>query len=71
MVKKLRCFFCRKRITEINSFKCVCGNRFCLPHRYHYIHKCEAENELKETWKEKIKIENPVIKKDPWNLKDL
>lgn len=37
---RLRCAFCKKRLSIATVHKCRCGASFCAPHRYAEVHGC-------------------------------
>lgn len=60
--KKKRCSFegCKKKLKLI-SFSCQCGGEFCQAHRYTSSHNCPCLQNKKNTCKEFIKDNNPVV----------
>ena len=58
---KKRCFSCNKKL-GISGFLCKCNNTYCSKHRYYFEHKCTFDHKKYE--KEKLKKNNPMIKKE-------
>ncbi|XP_028172387.1 zinc finger A20 and AN1 domain-containing stress-associated protein 4-like, partial [Ostrinia furnacalis] len=38
--RRLRCAWCRKRLTIATKHTCRCGTDYCAPHRYAEVHGC-------------------------------
>lgn len=69
--KKIKCAFkdCRRKINTFSTIECVCKHKFCDEHRLTFNHDCRRSTAIKQKAKETIAKQNPVIKKDVWNLK--
>ncbi|XP_063625711.1 uncharacterized protein LOC134797415 [Cydia splendana] len=39
-IARIRCGFCKKRLSIATVHKCRCGAEFCAPHRYAEVHGC-------------------------------
>lgn len=59
--EKNRCAVCRKKI-NLTYIECRCGGKYCGAHRYADEHNCTYDH--KKMNKERIKANNPEIKKD-------
>lgn len=69
-----RCSFpeCKKKLKLFNSMRCgYCSKDYCFLHRLTFDHKCSGESSVAATAKANLRKENPVLKKDHWNLKCL
>lgn len=66
----MKCFFegCKRKVNTFSTPECVCGHYFCLHHRQTFEHSCKNTKQIEEDHKKKIQKENPIIKKDVWNL---
>ena len=69
--KRKKCYKCRKKLTLTTTYECSCNQIFCSNHRYKFEHDCEKILEDKNKQKNEISKENPIIKKDPWNLREI
>ena len=58
--KKIRCAICRKKI-NLTHILCKCNNYYCMKHRYADKHNCEFDYHKEH--RDKIKLENPIIKR--------
>ncbi|XP_068617754.1 AN1-type zinc finger protein 4-like isoform X2 [Battus philenor] len=38
--RRLRCGFCRRRLSAATEHRCRCGGAYCAPHRYAEVHGC-------------------------------
>jgi hypothetical protein len=58
--EKIRCAVCNRKIS-MTYIECRCGGKYCGRHRYANEHAC-AHN-YKRDRDEKIRKENPIVKK--------
>ena len=56
------CQVCRKKLTVMSMFDCICGKILCSKHRYPFEHSCTVDKREKN--KERIKEENQVVIND-------
>lgn len=68
--KKIKCGFkdCKRKINTFCTIACVCNHKFCNAHRLTFDHNCRQSTTIKQKAKDTIAKQNPVIKKDTWNL---
>ena len=59
-INKNKCWFCNKKIGIFN-YECKCNYVFCQKHRLSFDHNCSFD--FKKEAQNKIKNENPIIKK--------
>jgi predicted nucleic acid binding AN1-type Zn finger protein len=65
-VNVLRCNLssCNKKLTLTNNFECLCGNFYCIKHKFSLDHDCtfDYKNKQRELLQKKlIKIENEKV----------
>ena len=60
-LKNNRCRICNKKYGLI-PFKCKCGGKFCIKHRYTDSHNCEFDHTSPE--RERLRQSNPVVVHD-------
>lgn len=66
----MKCFFqdCKRKVNTFSSVACICGHFYCNQHKFTFEHNCSKTDTIKLNEKNNIKINNPVVKKDTWNL---
>lgn len=57
--KRIRCAFCKKRLSIASIHTCRCGVVFCAPHRYAEVHGCRYD--YKAEGQEYLRRANPLV----------
>lgn len=62
----MRCCYetCKRKVNSFTTIECMCGNVYCSIHRLMSDHKCEYMDIKQEKYIEKLKVSNPIVKKD-------
>ncbi|XP_073962121.1 LOW QUALITY PROTEIN: AN1-type zinc finger protein 4-like [Choristoneura fumiferana] len=58
-VARIRCEFCKKRLSIATVHKCRCGAEFCAPHRYAEVHGCAYD--YKANAHQYLQRANPLV----------
>ncbi|CAG9565058.1 unnamed protein product [Danaus chrysippus] len=56
---RVRCGFCRKRLSIATVHTCRCGASFCAPHRYAEVHGCAYD--YKDGARDLLRRANPLV----------
>lgn len=70
---KIKCAYneCKYKVNTYLIDSCKCNHYYCKYHRLPFEHSCSFQDKIKTDNQEQIKIQNPKIKKDTWNLKNI
>lgn len=58
-IGRIRCGFCKKRLSIATVHKCRCGHEFCAPHRYAEVHGCAYD--YKANAHQYLQRANPLV----------
>lgn len=67
----MKCHYksCNYKVNTFTHVECICGFYFCKYHNHTFEHECDKTTEIKKDNQNKIKRENPLLKKkNNWNL---